>query len=351
MADTQGLLEAAPMAMMVVDQTMRLVMTNTAARELLGPAAVGKPFVTLLRHPLINDAVEKVLNAEEPSRRSFPARLTVPGRALSVQVTVSSVAMVSDPGQGGVAIAIEDLTALESAEAMRRDFVANVSHELRTPLTALSGFIETLRGAARNDEAARDRFLTIMEGEAGRMNRLIADLLSLTRVETEERRRPSQDVDLTALLTHVVATLSCAAEASGGVIDFMPCPEPVVVAGDSDQLVQVFHNLIENGVKYGAVGGRVSMTVEPVQHEPVLRGPAWAVTVADEGDGIDARHLPRLTERFYRVDSHRAREKGGTGLGLAIVKHIINRHRGRLRIESEKGQGSRFTVILPAKPV
>lgn len=258
-----------------------------------------------------------------------------------------TVTRLDAPGLQGAAISIEDRSRDGETEQMRRDFVANVSHELRTPLTALMGFIETLRGPARNDPAARDRFLDIMEREAGRMNRLVADLLSLSRVEQDERRRPVQMIDLAGLLRGEVATLTPAASVAGVRLELQGAGNKVMVPGDADQLVQVFHNLIENAVKYGGSGGVVSVTLARLAHEPVLRGPAWAVTVADKGEGIEPQHLPRLTERFYRVDTHRSRGKGGTGLGLAIVKHIVSRHRGRLRIESEIGQGSRFTVILP----
>ena len=209
------------------------------------------------------------------------------------------------------------------------------------------GFIETLRGPARDDAAARERFLGIMEAEAARMNRLVQDLLSLSRVESEERRRPAEHIDLAMLIRAVSATLQPQAEAAGVVIRVEGAGAPVHVHGDADQLTQVFHNLVENAVKYGGSGGEVTLRLAHIAHDPVLRGPATAVEVADRGEGIEPMHLPRLTERFYRVDSHRSRQKGGTGLGLAIVKHIISRHRGRLKIESEKGQGSRFTVILP----
>ncbi|MDO5530306.1 MAG: ATP-binding protein, partial [Paracoccus sp. (in: a-proteobacteria)] len=225
----------------------------------------------------------------------------------------------------------------------------NVSHELRTPLTALMGFIETLRGPARNDENARDEFLSIMEREASRMNRLVHDLLSLSRVESEERRRPAQSLDLTALVQGVIETLTPHARSRGVEIAFDASAGAVMLPGDPDQLAQVFHNLIENATKYGAAGKEVTITITRIEREPVLRGPAWAVAVTDRGEGIDPIHLPRLTERFYRVDTHRSRQQGGTGLGLAIVKHIINRHRGRLRIESEPGKGASFTVILPER--
>jgi two-component system phosphate regulon sensor histidine kinase PhoR len=225
---------------------------------------------------------------------------------------------------------------------MRRDFVANVSHELRTPLTALMGFIETLKHAAKDDPRAREMFLGIMEHEAGRMNRLVRDLLQLSRVEAEERIRPKDEVELRALLVGVISSLQGLAERAGGRVEL--AGDPFTVPGDADQLVQVFTNLIENALKYGKAGQVVRVSLTP---EDTVRGPAVKVEVADEGEGIDPVHLPRLTERFYRVDSHRSREMGGTGLGLAIVKHIVSRHRGFLRIESEPGEGSRFSVVLP----
>ncbi len=337
-------IETVPLAMLVVDPQMRLIMANAAARELFGEGILGRPFVTVVRHPGVNDAVEKVLAGTGTGREKLTAAISIQGRDLSVQTMVSPLDV--EDGRGA-ALAFEDRSNLDAAEQMRRDFVANVSHELRTPLTALMGFIETLRGPARNDEAVRDRFLGIMEREAGRMNRLVGDLLSLSRVEAEERRRPVQGIDLTAILRNVVASLSPAAQAAGAEIEAIMPEAPVTVIGDPDQLVQVFDNLVENGLKYGRTGGKVTVSFARLAHEPVLRGPAVAITVADQGEGIASEHLPRLTERFYRVDTHRSREQGGTGLGLAIVKHIVNRHRGRLRIESEKGVGSRFTVILP----
>ncbi|AGT09144.1 sensor histidine kinase [Paracoccus aminophilus] len=340
--DGDMLIEAVPAAMLVVDRQSRLVLANAEARALFGEAIVGRPFVTVLRHPGINEALERVLLGV--SQQSLTATFTVQGRDLTVEVRVTPLSVA---GGRGAALAFEDRSSLERAEQMRRDFVANVSHELRTPLTALMGFIETLRGPAKNDANARDRFLGIMEREAGRMNRLVGDLLSLSRVEAEERRRPVQSVELTGLLRNVIAALRPTADAAGVTIELAPPDEPVTVAGDADQLVQVFDNLIENAVKYGGRDASVHLGFAYLEHEPVLRGPAWAITVADQGEGIAPEHLPRLTERFYRVDTHRSREQGGTGLGLAIVKHIVNRHRGRLKIESEKGKGSRFIVILP----
>ncbi|MFO1138841.1 MAG: ATP-binding protein [Paracoccus sp. (in: a-proteobacteria)] len=336
-----ALLRAVPVALLVVDERARILGANEAAEALLGPVPGHRPFVTVLRHPEVNAALDGVLAGGLRARLNVT--LPLADHRVLCEVTVTRLAA---PRLSGAAISIEDRSRDEETEQMRRDFVANVSHELRTPLTALMGFIETLRGPARNDAAARDRFLDIMEREAGRMNRLVGDLLSLSRVEQDERRRPVQNVDLAALLRAEVATLTPAALAAGAQLDLHGAAGNVLIPGDADQLVQVFRNLIENAVKYGG-GGVVQVTLERLAHEPVLRGPAWSVTVADRGEGIEPQHLPRLTERFYRVDAHRSRGKGGTGLGLAIVKHIVSRHRGRLRIESTRGQGSSFTVILP----
>jgi two-component system phosphate regulon sensor histidine kinase PhoR len=220
---------------------------------------------------------------------------------------------------------------------------------LKTPLTALLGFIETLQGPARNDPAAQDRFLEIMGAEANRMNRLVGDLLSLSRVEEEARMRPTDRLQIVELVQTVVRNLSEVAKAQDVSIELngLDKSDDLVVLGDTDQLMQVFTNLIENAVKYGGLGCMVNITFNSVERDPFLRRPAVRIEVQDEGPGIDPIHIPRLPERFYRIDSHRSREMGGTGLGLAIVKHIVNRHRGRLKIESQLGQGSVFTVILP----
>lgn len=338
---------AVPVPMLILDSGARVVVANEAAGEMLGATLTDRPFVTVLREPRVNRAVEHALANAAPQRVS--AALTARGHDRNCVVTVTPLSL---GGMPGAAVVIEDSSGVEYAEQLRRDFVANVSHELRTPLTALMGFIETLQGPARNDAVARDRFLSIMQREGNRMNRLIGDLLSLSRVEQEERRRPSECVDIAALIRLACATLAPTAKAAGTTLVRKGDAEMAEVAGDPDQVQQVLHNLIENAVKYGFRPGaedprEVRVTLSHVAHEPVLRGPGWSVEIADDGEGIDERHLPRLTERFYRVDNHRSREKGGTGLGLAIVKHIVARHRGRLKIESEKGVGSRFTVILP----
>jgi two-component system phosphate regulon sensor histidine kinase PhoR len=241
-----------------------------------------------------------------------------------------------------------DLTPLRRVEEMRADFVANASHELRTPLAALSGFIETLQGPAKDDAAARERFLAIMRSQATRMARLIDDLLSLSRIELNAHLRPSTPVELAPIVRQVVDGLQMLARERAVEIRVEALAEPLTVLGDRDELVRALENLVENALKYGASGKRVDVTLS--------RGAARdgadeaRIAVRDYGPGIAREHLPRLTERFYRVDVAGSRAQGGTGLGLALVKHVLNRHGGRLAIESAAGAGATFTVHLPLRP-
>ncbi len=334
-----ALLAGIPMPVVVIGTDARIQRANPPALALLGEAIEGRHYMTALRQPEVVALVDRVLAGGEGGQ----ARHVVTGPSRD---TVYRVVVAPLSGEGA-SLAFEDITDIELSSAIRRDFVANVSHELRTPLTALLGFIETLKGAARDDPAARARFLTIMEREATRMNRLVGDLLSLSRVEAEERVRPSERVEIGGLALSVAATLRGVATEAGVTIEVIGADQAIEVPADPDQLTQVLHNLIENAVKYGASGKRVTVEITREPHVPALRGPGVTVAVIDRGEGIDAIHLPRLTERFYRVDTDRSRAKGGTGLGLAIVKHIVNRHRGRLKIESRKGEGSRFAVTLP----
>ena len=336
---------AIPMPALMVDQTERIIAANTDAKTLLAQNIVGRHFATILRQPQVIDAIEQALLTKGPTKTRHLSNDGAQDTTFEVECRyLSGVGAVS----GGALLAIfQDVTHVEQASQMRRDFVANVSHELRTPLTALMGFIETLRGPARDDAVARDRFLQIMNDEANRMNRLVGDLLSLNRVESEERVRPKEQIELTGLLQSTLNSLRPLAEDAEVQLTLTAPEDPVSLTGDNDQLRQVFTNLIENGIKYGGSGGSVEIRVLPSERDSAMRGPAVRVQVIDKGPGIDAVHLPRLTERFYRADSHRSRQLGGTGLGLAIVKHIINRHRGRLRVESDLGKGTTFSVILP----
>jgi two-component system phosphate regulon sensor histidine kinase PhoR len=228
---------------------------------------------------------------------------------------------------------------------MRADFIANASHELRTPLAALSGFIDTLLGSARDDAEARTRFLAIMKTQADRMARLIDDLLSLSRVELTEHMHPETPVDLVPIVRQVADGLQTLALDRNVEINLAQPAGPITVAGDRDELTRVFENLIENALKYGANGKRVDIGF--AQTTSPDNAPEILVTVRDYGPGIAAEHIPRLTERFYRVDVSQSRAEGGTGLGLALVKHILNRHRGKLAIKSGAGHGAAFTVRLP----
>jgi two-component system phosphate regulon sensor histidine kinase PhoR len=238
-----------------------------------------------------------------------------------------------------------DQTPLRRVEEMRADFVANASHELRTPLAALSGFIDTLQGPAKDDTKARERFLGIMHTQATRMARLIDDLLSLSRVELSAHVRPDTLVDIVPIIRQVADGLEPLAGERQVAIDTDLPETPVVIAGDREELLRLFENLVENALKYGASGGKVVVSlISAVSGEGV---PEFRVIVRDFGPGIAPEHLPRLTERFYRVDVGDSRAQGGTGLGLSLVKHIVNRHRGRLLIESVLKKGATFTACFP----
>ncbi len=339
-------LAAVPDPMLFIDEDGNISLSNGAADTLFGDWIQRRSYVTALRQPALLQMVEDVFGGGPGGETRF-VRTDQAGETL-FQVRVTPLKR-EEAEVDGVLLHFSDITHLREAEEMRSNFVANVSHELRTPLTALSGFIETLRGPAKDDAEARDRFLGIMDVEASRMNRLVQDLLSLSRVESEERVRPSEDVNLMHVLQSVKATLRPQSEdrTCDVVIETDAAHEDLTIRGDKDQLTQVFMNLTENAIKYGKEGKPVTLRMSLGMGKGSMRGPLVQVDVQDRGDGIDPIHLPRLTERFYRIDSHRSRAMGGTGLGLAIVKHIINRHRGRMRIHSEIGKGSIFSVILP----
>lgn len=335
---TATIIDALPLPVLLIDAEQRVRAANDAVSAILGPNLVGNHYITALRQPAIIAAIAEV-------RQHGDSRVTRYTGRDGAKDTNYRVAVV--PAGDDIVLTFEDQTAAVEAGQMRRDFVANVSHELRTPLTALLGFIETLGGAARDDAQARDRFLAIMSNEANRMTRLVDDLLSLGRVEEEERMRPRDHVDLGALLVSVIRGLEPQAKEAGARVALHTDVAAEMVPGDAGQLVQVFTNLIENAIKYGAKNGEINVTLSARQMNARLRGEAVEVVVADNGDGIAEHHIARLTERFYRVDNHRSRQVGGTGLGLAIVKHIINRHRGRLVFQSELGKGTRVSVFLP----
>ena len=342
-----AILSAIPLPVLAIDGTERIIAANAEALTLIGQQARGRNYVTMLRQPALLDAIEATLGDGTPRMSRYLGNDGV--QDTTYRVTCRAVDGMGKDATGAVLCSFEDMTDVEQASQMRRDFVANVSHELRTPLTALMGFIETLRGPARDDRAAAARFLDIMQDEAERMNRLVGDLMSLNRVEGDERVRPTGSVVLNDVLDSTLRTLRHLADEASVTLEPELPEQPVHMIGDADQLKQVFTNLVENAIKYGGTGGRVTVRLSTSPREAALRAPGARVQIVDYGPGIDARHLPRLTERFYRADDHRSRALGGTGLGLAIIKHVVNRHRGRLRVESTLGQGTTFTVILPVQ--
>ncbi|HEY4123482.1 MAG TPA: ATP-binding protein [Rhizomicrobium sp.] len=325
--------ETLPDPLLMLDETGRAVFANAAMRAVIGNDYERKSLSVLLRVAAIQQAVEVVNPGEVPAMIEFATHVPIE-RHFQAYVSRSATAPLT-------LILLHDLTAIKRTEQMRADFVANASHELRTPLAAVSGFIDTLRGHARDDEQAREKFLGIMSVEAARMRRLIEDLLSLTRIELNEHVPPSVRVQLEGVVRSAAAALQPLAQTENVTIEITAGPDLPVILGDRDELTQLFQNLMHNAIKYGRANGHVRVTLSATPG-------AITIAVRDEGEGIPRDAIPRLTERFYRVDVKRSREKGGTGLGLAIVKHIVNRHHGRLQIESEAGSGSTFTVIFPA---
>ncbi len=339
---TKAVLEALQEAAILVDSRRYIVFFNPVARDLFGNGFVGKDFVRLIRQPQCLSALSSVMEGADRAACSLDIEYPVRG---SFNFAVSQIGL-DNAGGPLILVSLKDMSDLKDAEQMRSDFVANVSHELRSPLTALSGFIETLRGSAKGDLDAHERFLGLMEHESQRMVRLISDLLSLAKVEASQRIRPKGHADIGAVLKRIENTLSATAKKENKTVRLV-LNDTAAIPGSEDELTQVFQNLIENALKYGNPQSTVTVEVGRAQNIAGIAGEAVSVAVSDESEGIAPEHLPRLTERFYRVDTHRSRDKGGTGLGLAIVKHIVSRHRGRLRISSEAGIGSTFTVYLP----
>lgn len=349
-AFARALVEKLPTPLLIVSPTGRVVFANSAAREALPRLEIGAHFASLIRAPAFVEAVGATLSDGAPRgveftthhdrERFFEARMAL----LPESRVDENDALDEDEGQ--VIVQIEDRTRTRRAEQLRSDFIANASHELRTPLAAIIGYIETLQNHARNDPAARETFLGIMAREAGRMQRLVDDLMSLSRIEMNEHLRPSEEWSLNQIAADSAATLLPLAKQQGVSLRIEIEATGDRVLGDRDQLSQVFTNLIDNAMKYGGPGATVRI------HTPVTAGASAGrvgISVTDTGPGIARQHIHRLTERFYRVNVSQSRNKGGTGLGLAIAKHILNRHEGKLEITSKQGEGSTFTVWLPRR--
>ena len=328
----------------LLDRAGRVIHLNAPAAQLAPALRKNELAQFALRSPEIITALREAIATTEPRRAVYLDHVPV-DRWMELIITPVPVPTLFGGTDKCMLMTFHDQTPLRRVEEMRADFVANASHELRTPLAALSGFIDTLQGQAKDDAKARERFLAIMRAQATRMARLIDDLLSLSRVELSEHVRPDTMVDLVPTIRQVADGLEPLARERDVTVETNLPKAPVMIAGDHEELLRVFENLIENALKYGASGGKVVVSL--VTAPSGDGAPEIRVMVRDFGPGIAPEHLPRLTERFYRVDVGDSRSQGGTGLGLSLVRHILNRHRGRLLIESEPNQGATFTACFP----
>ena len=348
----------------------RIVLANAAARDLLRIQREGGLLVPVLRDPAVLEAVDEALFGGLTRTTDYAGvgAQTRHWRAVTQPLTEAQ--------SGPLALLVlRDETDVRRMELMRVDFLANASHELKTPLASLSGFIETLKGHARDDPKARDKFLDIMATQADRMSRLVSDLLSLSRIELNEHIPPAGRVDLARAAADVVDAVSVLSAERNVVVQLEDREASAPVNGDRDEILQVVQNLVDNAIKYSPASGTVEIVIRPDIALDEASAP-WsggnrgvgatrlplvtpdretgqryaAITVRDHGPGLAREHLPRLTERFYRVEGQKSGERQGTGLGLAIVKHIVNRHRGGLTVESAPGQGAAFTAYFPVAP-
>jgi two-component system phosphate regulon sensor histidine kinase PhoR len=329
---------------LVLDRRGVVLHANAAARRQFPAVTSGNPLTFSMRNPELVQAIETANRTG--ASRSIELHETVPSETWEKVVVAPlqrpGVDWFADEGRQLI-VTFQSLTELKRVDALRSDFIANASHELRTPLASLLGFIDTLLGPAAKDAAAREKFLGIMRGQAERMSKLIDDLLSLSRIEMHQHVRPTGTIDLAGLLREVREGLMMQAKAADVEIRLSLFEGSSTTTGDRSQLYEVFENLLDNAIKYGAGGKFVELSLAPsgrpgFQHQ---------VTVIDHGPGVEPEHVPRLTERFYRIDADASRKKKGTGLGLAIVKHIVNRHRGQMSIKSKPGEGMRVDVFLP----
>lgn len=339
----QAVLSGLPYPVIALSRREEVIALNAEASAIAPALRRGQSVLLGLRAPEVLQVMRRARASRSAQHAELFERVPVERWYEVIAVPISLPERMSAGDL--VLLTFQDRTPLRRVEAMRADFVANASHELRTPLAALSGFIETLQGPARDDAAARERFLDIMHVQADRMARLIDDLLSLSRIELREHLRPDQEVDVAVIVHQVADGLQALANERAVEIAITGPSSSLIVLGERDELMRVFENLVENALKYAASGKRVEIALTRAE---IASGKQEArVAVRDHGPGIAAEHLPRLTERFYRVDVAESRAQGGTGLGLALVKHILNRHDGRLTIESTPGQGATFTVHLP----
>ena len=351
-------------AIIVLDSDQKIVFQNSHSIDLFENNYTGQNITNLIRSPIVLETLENVYKNKKTKIIEYNSEY---GQNLSprstnfynVEISYEKNHLQLTNTKDNYVILMKNITPLKNIEKVRSSFIANVSHELKTPLATIMGFLETIRGPAKDDQKSMSKFLGIMDKETIRMKRLIDDLLVVSKIESDEHIHPTKKVNLLKTIDNVAESLKEYAMKKNIKIRFnQQLSEGLFVLGNEDELVQVFTNIIDNSIKYGKINSSIDIKAEEVKEQtdqsedkklfPQL---ILKISVKDESDGIHAKHLSRLTERFYRVDAARSKEIGGTGLGLTIVKHILNKHRGHLDIKSEINQGSTFTVELPIAPI
>ena len=351
-------------AIIVLDSDQKIVFQNSHSIDLFENNYTGQNITNLIRSPIILETLENVYKNKKTKIIEYNSEY---GQNLSprstnfynVEISYEKNHLQLTNAKDNYVILMKNITPLKNIEKVRSSFIANVSHELKTPLATVMGFLETIRGPAKDDKKSMSKFLGIMDKETIRMKRLIDDLLVVSKIESDEHIHPTKKVNLIKTLNNVIESLKeYALKKNIQIRTNYQLIENLSVLGNEDELVQVFTNIIDNSIKYGKINSSIDIKAEEVKEQtdqsedkklfPQL---ILKISVKDESDGIHAKHLSRLTERFYRVDAARSKEIGGTGLGLTIVKHILNKHRGHLDIKSEINQGSTFTVELPIAPI
>ncbi|MCH2546472.1 MAG: ATP-binding protein [Alphaproteobacteria bacterium] len=342
------LVDTIPDILIMLDNENRVVRTNRAARSIFGQNLAKKPLKEVIPNESLLGTVYAVV--EDMKGREIEFRIEDP----STRDFKAIIERFPVPSSGGIStvITLTDITEIKRGEQMRADFVANASHEIRTPLASIIGFIETLQGPAKDDKEAHEQFLKLMNDQAQRMSQLVQDLLTLSKVEVDASKPPMEKVSLVKLVRREIQHFDWAAQQKNMQLRVDMKDNIPAVRGDEGELAQVVHNLVGNAIKYGVAGSDVTINLRVSTSFPSIANfrtydRAICLSVRDKGDGIPKEHIPRLTERFYRVDTARTRKVGGTGLGLAIVKHIVHRHRGVMTIDSVVGKGSVFSVYLP----
>jgi len=351
-------------AIIVLDSDQKIVFQNSHSIDLFENNYTGQNITNLIRSPIVLETLENVYKNKKTKIIEYNSEY---GQNLSprstnfynVEISYEKNHLQLTNTKDNYVILMKNITPLKNIEKVRSSFIANVSHELKTPLATVMGFLETIRGPAKDDKKSMSKFLGIMDKETIRMKRLIDDLLVVSKIESDEHIHPTKKVNLIKTLNNVIESLmEYALKKNIQIRTDYQLNENLSVLGNEDELVQVFTNIIDNSIKYGKINSSIDIKAEEVKEQvdqsedkklfPQL---ILKISVKDESDGIHAKHLSRLTERFYRVDAARSKEIGGTGLGLTIVKHILNKHRGHLDIKSEINQGSTFTVELPIAPI